>query len=138
MHVAPATAAHTQSECGQRQHQHLQAAPPFSAKEAERQRQRRAWDPWRRLRSKAGVDGNVAIVRAVEATPPAGVTVAGEKLYDAPEGNPVQLKVSGDENEFCGVIMTVTAPLCPAVRESAPGETATEKLGVATGGVLMV
>jgi len=84
------------------------------------------------------VDVVVVIVRTVEVTPPAGVRVAGEKLYDAPAGNPAQLKVSGDENEFCGVTMTVTAPLRPAVRESAPGETATEKLGVAVGVVLMV
>ena len=68
----------------------------------------------------------------VEVAWPAGVIVVGEKLHDAPEGNPAQLKLIGEENEFCGVTTTVTAPLCPAVTESAPGETVTEKFGVIT------
>ena len=91
-----------------------------------------------RLRCKAAVDVDVVIVRAVEAARPAGVTVAGEKLHDAPEGKPAQLNVIGAENEFWGVTMTVTVAPCPAVRESELGEAATKKVGVAASVVLMV
>ncbi len=91
------------------------------------------------LRREAKVGIEVVTVRVVEATVPEGVTVAGEKLHDAPEGNPVQMNETGEANELSGVTWTVEVPLCPTVTLSAPGETAIVKLdtGVA-GGRLMV
>jgi hypothetical protein len=82
------------------------------------------------LRWRAASVVEVVTVRVVEATPPDGITVAGEKLHDAPEGNPEQLNETVAANEFCGVTKTVVVPLCPAVTARDPGETATEKLGV--------
>ena len=80
---------------------------------------------WRELAVVVEVD----TVRVVAATAPEGVTVAGEKLHDAPVGNPVQLNETGEANEFSGVTWTVAVPTCPAVTLSAPGETVMEKFG---------
>jgi hypothetical protein len=84
-------------------------------------------EPWR---TKAVVV-EVVTVRVVEAAAPEceGVTVPGEKLHDAPAGSPEQLNVTGEENEFSGVTMTVVVLLCPATTSSSPGDTATEKFG---------
>jgi hypothetical protein len=90
------------------------------------------------LRRRAAVVVAVVIVSVVETSAPDVVTVAGEKLHDAPEGNPEQLKDTAPPNAFCGVTKIVVVPLCPAVTVSDAGETATVKLGVATCVRLMV
>ena len=90
------------------------------------------------LRWRAAIVGAVVTVSVVEATAPDIVTVAGEKLHDAPEGNPEQLNDTAPPNAFCGVTKIVVVPLCPAVTVSDAGETATVKLGVATCVRLMV
>jgi hypothetical protein len=66
------------------------------------------------------------------------MTVDGEKLHDAPVGNPEQLNDTGAANEFCGATKIVVVPLCPGVTLTDAGETATVKLGVATCVRLMV
>ena len=76
------------------------------------------------------VDVDVVTVSVVEATPPDGVTVWGEKLHDAPEGNPEQLNETVELNPCSGVTETVVVPLCPAVTVSDAGEAATVKSGV--------
>jgi hypothetical protein len=43
-------------------------------------------------------------VSVVVAAVPAGVTVAGEKLQDAPEGRPEQLNVTAELKPLAGVI----------------------------------
>lgn len=68
-------------------------------------------------------------VKVVDAAEPDGVTVAGEKLHDAPEGKPEQAKETAAPNPFCGVTDTAVVPLCPAVIETEEGEIATEKSG---------
>jgi hypothetical protein len=73
----------------------------------------------------------VVTVSVVEAAPPEGITVAGEKLHDTPEGNPEQLNETAEANPFVGVTRTVVVPLCPAVTESDAVKRSTEKLGVA-------
>ena len=65
------------------------------------------------------------------ATEPEGVTVAGEKVHDAHEGNPEQVREVSAENPFRGVTRTVVVPLVPAATVSDAGETSTEKLGEA-------
>jgi hypothetical protein len=90
------------------------------------------------LRWRAAVVVEVVTVSVVEATVPDVVTVVGEKLHDAPEGNPEQLNDTAPPNAFCGVTKIVVVPLCPAVTVSDAGETATVKLGVATCVRLMV
>jgi hypothetical protein len=91
------------------------------------------------LRRKARLGVEVLTVSAVEVAVPEGVTVAGEKLHDAPVGNPVQLNETGEANELRGVTVTVEVPLCPAVTLSVCGEIAIVKLGVdVAGGRLMV
>jgi hypothetical protein len=69
----------------------------------------------------------VVTVRVVEATPPDGVTVDGEKLHVAPEGIPEQLNETEELKPFVGVTETPVVPLCPAVTVSDAGEAATEK-----------
>lgn len=83
------------------------------------------------LRWRAAVVGAVVTVSVVEAAPPEGITVAGEKLHDTPEGNPEQLNETAEANPFVGVTRTVVVPLCPAVTESDAVKRSTEKLGVA-------
>ncbi len=79
--------------------------------------------PWRRA---ALAVVAVVTVSVVEAAAPEGVTVAGEKLHDAPEGSPEQLNETGEANPPCGVAVVIAVPLCPAGTVSAAGETATE------------
>jgi hypothetical protein len=64
-----------------------------------------------RLLRSAAVVADVAIVRVVEDAAPDGVTVAGEKLHDAPEGRPAQANVTAELNPFCGVIEIDAVPL---------------------------
>jgi hypothetical protein len=70
---------------------------------------------------------------SVEASAPDEVAVRGEKLHDAPEGNPEQLNET--LKPFAGVTETVAVPLCPAVIVRDAGEIPMEKSG---GGRLMV
>ena len=60
---------------------------------------------------------------------PGGVTVAGEKLHDAPDGSPEQLNDTLEVNPFSGVTEIVVVTLCPTVTANAVGEAATEKSG---------
>jgi hypothetical protein len=76
------------------------------------------------LRRDAMVVVEVVIVSAVWAIPSDGVTVAGKKLHNAPEGNPEQLNETGEANEFWGVTRTVVVALCPEVTVSDAGLTA--------------
>jgi hypothetical protein len=71
---------------------------------------------WRR----SAIDVGAVIVSVVVAIAPDedGVTVDGEKLHDAPEGSPEQLKVTMPENPFCGVTRTAVVPACPALTVS--------------------
>lgn len=75
--------------------------------------------------------GVVVIVSVDEAIEPAGVTVDGEKVHDAHEGNPAQVREVSAANPFCGVTRTVVVPLAPAATARDAGETLTEKLGEA-------
>ena len=61
---------------------------------------------------------------------PSVLTLAGEKLHDAPEGNPEQLNETVATSPFSGVTVTVVVPLCPAVTVIEAGEAATVKSGV--------
>jgi hypothetical protein len=63
----------------------------------------------------------------VSATPPNGVTVAGEKLHDAPEGNPEQLNETAALNPFKGATEMLIVALCPAVTLNDAGDAASEK-----------
>jgi hypothetical protein len=74
------------------------------------------------------------IVSVVVAAAPVGVTVAGEKPHDVPDGCPEQAKETAALNPFCGVMVTVTMPLAPDAMVNADGETAMVKVG----GKLMV
>jgi hypothetical protein len=78
-------------------------------------------------RSDAVVAGAVTVSVVEVATPDRG-TVAGEKLHEAPEGNPEQVNETTEVNPFCGVTKTVAVALCPAATVSDDGETATAKL----------
>ena len=75
--------------------------------------------------------GVVVIVSVDEAIEPEGVTVDGEKVHDAHEGNAEQVREVSAANPFCGVTNTVVVPLVPAAMVSDAGETSTEKLGEA-------
>jgi len=46
----------------------------------------------------------------VEAVAPDGVTVAGEKLHDAPDGNPEQLNDITELKPLSGVTVIVSVP----------------------------
>ena len=84
------------------------------------------------MRRTAAIDADVETVSVVvDAEVPEGVTVAGEKLHDAPVGSPEQVNVTAEVKPFCGVTDTVAVPFCPAVMVSEEGEAATVKLGVA-------
>lgn len=88
------------------------------------------------LRWRDAVEEVVVKVSVVdEAAVPVGVTVAGEKLHDAPVGNPKQLNETAELNPLTSVTEMVSVPLCPAVTVIDAGEVATVKFGV---GVLMV
>ena len=68
-----------------------------------------------------------ARVIVVEAAVADGVTVAGEKLHDVPEGNPEQLNETVELNPFSGATEIVAFPLCPAVTVRDVGEAIREK-----------
>ena len=74
--------------------------------------------------AKAAIE--VETVSVVEATPPDGVTLVGEKLHDAPAGRPEQLKVTVEANPFTGVTDTVAVFGCPDEIDNDVGETPTE------------
>lgn len=83
--------------------------------------------------SNAAIDPEVETVRVVEAVEPEGVTVAGEKLQDAPEGSPEQLNETAELNPFAGVIDTVAVAFCPPVTLWNAGVAATEKSAAGNG-----
>ena len=85
-------------------------------------------------RWRVAVVAEVVTVSVVEVAAPDGVTVAGEKLHDAPLGNPEQLNETGELKPFWGVTETAVVPLCPPVTVSDVGEATMEK----SGGRLMV
>ena len=69
---------------------------------------------------------------SVETILPDAMIVVGEKLHVAPVGRPEQAKAIADVvlNPFCGVTVTVSAPLLPAVMVRDGAETASVKSGV--------
>lgn len=73
-------------------------------------------------------------VSVVVAAAPDGVTVAGEKVQEVPDGCPEHVKETWDEKPFCGVTVTVAVPLEPEAMVNADGEIAMVK----DGGKLMV
>jgi hypothetical protein len=77
----------------------------------------------------------VEMVNVVDAAPPDGVTVAGEKLQPAWAGNPEQLKETAELNAFSGVMEIDVVPLWPPVMVRAVGVAETAKSGA---GRLMV
>jgi hypothetical protein len=77
--------------------------------------------------SSAAAIGDVLIVTVVEIGPPFGVTDAGEKLQDAPTGNPEQLKETTELKPFRGVNETVKELLWPAVMVSDEDDVVMEK-----------
>ena len=68
----------------------------------------------------------------VESILPVDVTVAGEKLHVAPLGRPEQVNVTAavGVNPFCGVNVTVSVPLLPAITVSDTAVTPSVKSGV--------
>jgi hypothetical protein len=77
----------------------------------------------------AAVVAEVVTVTVLEATP-VGVTVAGEKLHEAPTGNPdEQLKLIAEANPPCAANETVAVPLAPPATVIDDGATATVKSG---------
>jgi hypothetical protein len=105
-------------------------------------KQRRFFQPKQHKTAPSAVTGNngcppwgraalavvVVTVSVVEAAAPEGVTLAGAKLHDAPEGSPEQLSETAEVNPLCGVTVVVAVPLFPAWTVSDAGETTTEKL----------
>jgi hypothetical protein len=77
-----------------------------------------------------------AVVRVTVAeVAPGGVTLAGEKLQEAPAGKPdEQLKVTAEANAPCVANEIVAVPLAPAATDIDAGATATVK----SGGILMM
>jgi hypothetical protein len=69
----------------------------------------------------------VVKVSVVEVGASDGVTVGGEKLHEAPEGNPEQLNETAELNPFSGVTEIVVVPLWPPAIVNDVGEAATEK-----------
>jgi hypothetical protein len=57
--------------------------------------------------------------------PPLGVTEEGSKLHAAPEGRPLQVKLTCELNPFTGVTVKVAVPLCPATMVRVGGVTDT-------------
>jgi hypothetical protein len=65
----------------------------------------------------------------VAAAAPEGVTVAGEKLHEAPRGSPEQLNVTAALKPFEAVTETVVVLLLPAVIVKDPGDAVSVKSG---------
>ena len=87
-----------------------------------------------RGRRKAAIEAEVVTVSVVETAAPEGVTVAGEKLHDAPEGSPEQLNETAASKPFAGVTEMEVFPLWPAVTVNDAGDAPSEK--PATGNVV--
>ncbi|MGA8529266.1 MAG: hypothetical protein WB622_06090, partial [Acidobacteriaceae bacterium] len=66
---------------------------------------------------------------------PDGVTVAGEKVQVAREGNPEQAKETAEVKPFSGATLMKAEALCPELTETTEAEAESEKSG---GGRLMV
>jgi hypothetical protein len=81
---------------------------------------------WRRI---AAVAGEAVTVSVVEAAVPDRVNVEGEKLHDAPKGNPEQVNETAELKPFSGVTEMAAFPLCPAAKLIEAGEAAMEKSG---------
>jgi hypothetical protein len=77
----------------------------------------------------AAIDTLVVTFSVVEATPADGVTVCGEKMHVAPEGNPAQLKETVELKPNAGVTEIEVVPYCPAATVDDAGVAATEKSG---------
>ena len=72
----------------------------------------------------------ISAVRAVVAEGCAGVRVSVAGFAVTPEGSPEMETETEPLKEYIGVAVTVTAPLVlPALRDTEPGETASEKSG---------
>jgi hypothetical protein len=71
----------------------------------------------------------VLTANVVEAAAPEGVTVAGEKLHAAPDGNPEQANETAVLNPFAGVTEIAVVALCPAVTVCDASVAAREKSG---------
>ena len=89
-------------------------------------------------RREAATTDSVAIVSVDAAAESVGIAVAGEKLHDAPEGNPEHENETLDANPFWGTAKTAVVPLCPAAMVSVAGDSVTETAGVPTDARLMV
>lgn len=76
-----------------------------------------------------------AMVNCVETALPAGVTCAGLKLHDTPDGSPEHAKLTAELKPFVGVTVTVVVPWLLDWMVSDAGETPMVKLGA---GRLMV
>jgi hypothetical protein len=70
----------------------------------------------------------------VDADVPGGVTVVGEKVQDAPDGNPEQANETAELKPLAGVMVTVLVPLAPPAMVRDASDVAMEK----SGGRLMV
>jgi hypothetical protein len=81
----------------------------------------------RELRCRAASAVVVLIVSVVVAAAPEGVTIAGEKLHAAPDGNPEQVNETLEVNPDSGVRVIVVDPLCPPVTVIELGDAATLK-----------
>lgn len=84
---------------------------------------------WLVRRELLAVPAEVTTERVVLAALPEGVTVAGEKLQEAPEDRPEHVKETGESKPFAGVIESVVVAVCPAVTVSDGDATATAKSG---------
>lgn len=73
----------------------------------------------------AGTEIESVVVTAA----PDGVRVAGEKLHNVPDRCPEHEKEVWALNPFCGLMVTVAAPLEPDAMVRADGEMETVKLG---------
>lgn len=81
--------------------------------------------PGRSLLAVAGTEIESVVVTAA----PDGVRVAGEKLHNVPDRCPEHEKEVWALNPFCGLMVTVAAPLEPDAMVRADGEMETVKLG---------
>jgi hypothetical protein len=79
-------------------------------------------------RCRAAADAGAVTVSVVDVVP-GGVTVAGEKLHDAPAGRPEQANETAESKPPTGVTETVIVPLLPAFKFNDTGDAAIEKVG---------
>ena len=71
----------------------------------------------------------VEIVSVVVTPLPAGVTVAGLNVHDAPDGKPEQAKLTGELKPFCGNTITFTLPWPPELMVKEICEVASVNVG---------